>query len=52
MNIKFDNCKDSICNNPKLILGSYVKGSNNKIYKVWAERLGLDHQTVVSHGFL
>ena len=23
-------CKDSICNDPKLILGSYVKGPNNK----------------------
>ena len=36
-------CKDSICNDPKLILGSYIKGSNNKIYREWAERLGLDH---------
>ena len=24
------NCKDSICNDPKLVLGSYVKGPNNK----------------------
>ena len=45
------NCKDSICNDPKLVLGSYVKTSNNKIRKAWAERLGLGHRTVFSHGF-
>ena len=45
------NCKDSICNNPKLILGSHVKSSNNKICREWVERLGLDHRTVVSHSF-
>ena len=43
-------CKDSICNDPKLILGSYIKGPNNKICRVWAKRLGLGHRTVVSHG--
>ena len=43
-------CKDSICNDPKLVLGLYVKGPNNKICRVWAERLGLGHRTVVSHG--
>ena len=43
-------CKDSICNDSKLVLGSYVKSSNNKICREWAERLGLDHRTVVSHG--
>ena len=45
------NCKDSICNNPKLVLGSYVKGPNNKICREWVERLGFGHRTVVSHGF-
>ena len=44
-------CKDSVYSDPKLVLGSYVKGPNNKIYRVWAERLGLGHRTVVSHGF-
>ena len=24
------NCKDSICNDPKFVLGSNVKGPNNK----------------------
>ena len=38
------------CNDPKLVLGSYVKGPNNKICRAWAERLGLGHRTVVSHG--
>ena len=23
-------CKDSICNDPKLVLGSYIEGPNNK----------------------
>ena len=27
----YDNCKDSIYTDPKLVLGSYVKGPNNKI---------------------
>ena len=44
-------CKDSICNDPKLVLGSYVKGPNNKICRAWVERLGLGHRTVVRHGF-
>ena len=43
-------CEDSICNNPKLVLCSYVKGPNNKIIRAWTERLGLGHRTVVSHG--
>ena len=32
---KLDNdyCKDSICNDPKLILGSNAKGPNNKFIK-------------------
>ena len=33
------------------MLGSYVKGPNNKICRAWAERLGLGHQAVVSHDF-
>ena len=36
---------------PKLVLGSYVKGPNNKICREWTERLGLNHRTVVGHGF-
>ena len=44
------NCEDSICNDPKLVLGPYVKGPNNKICRAWAERLGLGHRTVVGHG--
>ena len=43
-------CKDSICNDPKMVLGSYVKGPNNIICKAWVEKLGLSHRTVVSHG--
>ena len=43
-------CKDSICNDPELILGSYVKGLNNKICRAWTEKLGLGHRTVVGHG--
>ena len=45
-----NSCKDSICNDPKLELGSYVKGLNNKICREWTERLGLSHRTVISHG--
>ena len=29
-------CKDSICNDPKMILGSYVRGPNNIICRAWA----------------
>ena len=43
-------CKDSICNDPQGVLGSNVKGSNNKICRKWAKRLGLGERTVVSHG--
>ena len=43
-------CKDSICNDLKMVLDSYVKGLNNKICRVWAERLGFGHRTVVNHG--
>ena len=32
------------------LLGSYIKDPNNKICRAWAERLGLDHRTEVSHG--
>ena len=46
----FNWCKDSICNDPKLVLGSNVKGPNNKICREWAERLGLGHRTMVSQG--
>ena len=45
------NCKDSICNDPKMVLGSYVNGPNNIICRAWAERLGLGHRIVVSHDF-
>ena len=45
------NCKDSIYNDPKLVLGSYVKDSNNKICRAWAERLGPGHRTMVGHDF-
>ena len=44
------NCKDSICNDPKMVLGLYIKGPNNIICRAWAERLCLGHWTVVSHG--
>ena len=44
------NCKDSICNDPKLVLGSYVKSPNNKICRAWAERLGFGHRTIVNRG--
>ena len=44
------NCKDSNCNDPKMVLGSYVKGPNNKICRTWAERLGLGYRTVDGHG--
>ena len=43
-------CEDSICNDPKLVLGSYVKGLNNKICRAWTKRLSLGHRIVVSHG--
>ena len=43
-------CKDSICSDPKMVLGSYVEGPNNKICRTWAERLGLDHRIVVNQG--
>ena len=43
------NCKDSICNNPQGVLGSNVKGLNNKICREWAKRLGLGERIVVSH---
>ena len=55
MNLKLLNnlnnlCRDSICSDPKLVLGSNVKGPNNKICREWAKRLGLGYWTVVSHG--
>ena len=28
-------CMDSICNDPKRVLGSYIKGPNNKICRAW-----------------
>ena len=41
-NMQFNNlifkicgCMDSICNDPKRILGSYVKGPNNIICRAW-----------------
>ena len=48
--VPYELCKDTICNDPKMILGSYFKDSNNKICREWAERLGIGHRTVVSHG--
>ena len=44
------NCRDSIRNDPKMVLGSHVKGPNNIICRAWAERLSLGRRTVVSHG--
>ena len=32
----YGRCKDSICNDPKMVLGSYVKDPNNIICKAWA----------------
>ena len=32
------------------MLGSYVKGPNNKICRAWAERLGFGHRIVVGYG--
>ena len=29
------NCKDSICNDPKMMLGSHIKGPNNIICRAW-----------------
>ena len=29
-------CKDSICNDPNMVLSSHVKGPNNKICRAWA----------------
>ena len=43
-------CKDSIYNDPQGVLGSNVKGPNNKICREWAKRLGLGERIVVSHG--
>ena len=31
-------CKDSICNDSKLVLGSYVEGPNNKICRAWVSK--------------
>ena len=31
-------CKDSICIDPKLVLGSNVKGPNNKICRAWVSK--------------
>ena len=45
-----DYCRDSIRNNPKMVLGSHVKDLNNIICRAWAERLGLGCRTMVSHG--
>ena len=33
---RYNNCKDSICNDPKMMLGSHVKGPNNIICRAWA----------------
>ena len=29
-------CRDTIFNDPRMTLGSYVKGPNNIIYREWA----------------
>ena len=34
-------CKDSICNDPKLVLGSNVKGPNNKLVERGCQRARL-----------
>ena len=34
-------CKDSICNDPKFVLGSNVKGSNNKFVERGYQRTRL-----------
>ena len=45
------NCKDSICDDPKMILGSYVERAQTiSFVERGFERLGLGHQTVVNHG--
>ena len=45
------NCRDSIRNNPKMILGSYVKRAQTiSFVEHGFERLGLGHQTVVCVG--
>ena len=45
------NCSDSIRNDPKMILDSYVKGLTILFVERGFERLGLDHRTVVDRGF-
>ena len=35
-------CKDSICNDPKLVLGSIVKGPNNKFVERGYKRTRLN----------
>ena len=29
------NCRNTICNDPHMIIGSYVKGPNNMICRAW-----------------
>ena len=42
------NCKDTIRNDPKIILGSYVKRAQTILFvERGFERLGLGHRTVV-----
>ena len=45
-----DSVRTQFCNDPKMVLGSYVNDPNNIICRAWAERLGLGRRTVVSHG--
>ena len=40
-------CKDTINDDPYMIVGSYVKGPNNTIYRAWVERLGIGYWTAV-----
>ena len=40
-NNKIPNCKDSICNDPKFVLGSNVKGSNKKFVERGCQRTRL-----------
>ena len=34
------NCRDTIFNDPRMTLGSYVKGPNNIIYREWDRKAG------------
>ena len=45
------NCRDTICDNPKIILGSYVKRAQTiSFVERGFEGLGLGHWSVDNHG--